>query len=316
MTNYVPENYKDLFRIIQYVAQGDSIADVTKFLAGPPTNPTFALWGRNIRFKDTYNPIGHPLQILTDENRTSFILIKNSARIDFQFELTDFTYNGILDWFLSVHESDFNPRALFYSRKPQSTEYFKQFYGVVPNEITITFPDDNKPIMVSGNLLACKPVAESTTGPTIGSGAYASANTDTPLLPTDGGTDSFDYNSTVYKTKGMSISVQHIYSILDPDESYYVEHMTPVARSISGTVNIFKKQGADALHADIVAKTVRAMRRVIKPFNNPTNGCRIDLSNVLLAESDEQDHLSIKNDSVLKPYNFTAGGLTLSQVTS
>lgn len=316
MANYQPENYGDIYKLFQTVPQGDSIADVTKFLAGAPTDPAFTLFGRNLGFKDSYNPIGYPIQTLADENRTSFIYIKNSAELEVGFDVTDFTYNGSLLWLLGLNDSDFNPKAGFWSRKPGATEYVKKFYGIIPNIVTLTWPEDNKPLRITANLIACKPLAEDTTLPTVGAGSFASAISTTPLLPTDGGLDGFLLNSTAYKTKGMSLTVQHVYAPLDPDESYFVEHMTPIQRIISGSVNIFKKVGADAPHADIFAKTVRTMSRVLYPYTNPTNGTRIDLTNVLIDEKDSDDFSVRKSESRMKSYNFTAGGLTLTNLTS
>jgi hypothetical protein len=316
MGNYIPENFKDIYRLFQTVAQGDSIADVTKFLAGPPTDPAFTIFGRNLGFEDEYSPIGYPIQTLADENRTAFILIKNSAKLKVSFDVTDFSYNGSLLWLLGLNDTNFNPKAGFWSRKPGSTEYFKSFYGIIPDQVTLTIPDDNKPLRITADLISCKPIAESTSGPTIGGGSYASAVSTTPLLPTDASVDGFLLNSVAYKTKGMSITVKHVYAALDPDESYYVEHMTPVQRLITGSVNIFKKQGADAPHADIFAKTVRSMSRVLYPYTNPTHGTRVDLTNVLLDETDKDNYSAPKSETVMKNYNFTAGGFALTDLTS
>jgi hypothetical protein len=316
MSVYQPEDYKDLFRVFQLVSSGNVISDPSKFLAGPPTNPTYFIPGKNWRFRTRYSPVGFPIQTLTDENRTQTVIIKNSAMLDFEYDLTDFAYNGFLSWLLELHDSDFVAYSGFSSRKPGATEYFKQFHGIVRDRVSISWPDNGEPIHISGSLIAAKPVAESTTGPTIGGGAYAAAVTADVVRPADSGADSFAYNSANYKTKGMTVNVQHLYSVLDSDESLFTELMTPISRNISGNVRIFKKQGADSIHADILSGTYRSMSKIIKPYINPNNGTRLDLTNVLLAERDEDDYMSVKSESTIKDYSFSAGNLTLTNLTS
>lgn len=312
MSQYVPESFRDIFRDFQVVDEGDVIADATKFAAGFPANPTFKFFGKNQRFKVSYNPQGFPVQALTDENRKEIVLVKNSALINVEFDITDYAYNGDLSYFLELHKADFKSKAGFFSRKPAATEYFKKFYGIAPTKCTLIRPDaGDAPVHISAELLAALPVPEDTTGPTLGTGSYAPAIGTAALKTADAGNNSFVYNGVNSKTRGAQIVVTPLYQMLDPDESLTIQHMRPVARDISGFVKVFKKQGVDAFHADIVAKTLRNMSFVLKPS---PSGTRIDLTDVLISESDESDFMEVKSDSNIKTYNFTAGGLTLANL--
>lgn len=316
MTIYQSENQLDLFRDLQIVSEGDVIASPSLFGGGSPnspvfpTNPTFKFFGVNQMWKYEYRPEGFPIQALTDENRTKEIVIKKSALLDVDFDLVDYTYNGILAFLLGLNDTNFTSYASFFSRKPASTEYFTKNFGMAPVSTTLSLPDDNKSVHVKTQLIVCNPVVEDTTGPTIGSGSYASAISGAPIKPSDGGIDSFSYNSTMYKTRGMDITVEPQYAIIDADDHITTQHMAPVRRTITGKVNIFKKQGVDSILSDITSdpKTYRTVSRVLKPA---ASGTRIDLTNVLMSDNYPVDNSSIKSNSTIQEFAFTAGGLTL-----
>jgi hypothetical protein len=310
--SYIPESYRDLFRDLQFVDEGDVVADPTKFGAGFPSNPVFKFLGKNQRFRVSYNPDGFPVQTLSDENRTEIVLVKKSAQIVVDFDLTDYAYNGDLSWLLELHKNDFKSRAAFYSRKPAATEYFKKFYGIVPTKTTLTRPDaGDAPVHITVEMLATLPIDEDTTGPVLGTGSYAQPITVPPLKTADAGNNYFTYNSQNFKTRGAQIVVSPLYQTLDPDESLTIQHMRPVARQISGTVKVFKKQGADTFHADIQSKTLRPMSWVLKPS---PSGTRIDLTNVLISDNDTDNYSDVKSDSNIKEYSFSAGGLALANL--
>lgn len=315
MTVYHPEVQLHIDKVLQGVDEGDVVATPALF-GQPPTNPDYEFLGRNQRFSIKDAPEGIDVQEIDDVNRTSIRKIREAASISYEFDMTDFSAVGNLLWLLGKGIATWNSKSFFASRNPAGTEYFKILNGCVPRTTTINFPENNEFVHVSGDIISTHPQKEGTTGPVIGTGSYASAITDPLVLPSEGGLDSFDYDSVVYKTKGMSITVEPLYNMVDADDNFEVQLMIPSGRyNISGTVNIFKKQGADAIQSDIFDRLSKAMRRVLKPFDSPTNGTRIDLTNVNFAE-DDMDYSSIKTESTIKSYNFTATDIALTALTS
>jgi hypothetical protein len=305
MAVYVPLAQRDISQDLEFVSEGDVVATPANF-GSAPTNPAFAYFGKNQRFTYTDNPETFEIQTIDDENRTEMKKIRNSGTLTLDFDVTEYLSTENLDWFLSLNTTDFTSKMMAFSRNA-GTEYWRLLNGCVPQTTTVTFPEDNAPVHVSSTILVTNPTAEGTTGPTLGSGSHATAISTDAICPSDGGLDSFDLNSVNYKIKGFEFTVEQLYSMVDADDSNTIQLMIPQRRTISGTVNVFQKQGADAIHADIFASTLRSMRRVLFP----STGTRFDFTNVHIAE-DETNHSDIISDSIIKPYSFTAGTLTLT----
>jgi len=313
MAVYVPEIQRDLEKDLQYVTEGDVIGTPANFGTLPTASPSFSFHGKNQRFTYKDTPEGIPIQTIDDEARTSIKKIKSSGVLTVEYDLTDFAYTGDLDWFTKLNTTNFASRTYLFSRNP-GTEYYRVLSGCVPIRTTISFPEDNSPVHVSAEILVTAPEAEDTTHG-LTTPTFAPAISADVVCPSDGGLDSFDWNAVNYKTKGFELTIEMVHSMVDADDANTIQHMYPSRRIISGSVNVFKKQGADAPHADIYARTLRAMRRVLKPFDSPTSGTRLDLTAVDVAE-DEVNNADIRSESTIKNYSFTAGTLTLTELTS
>jgi hypothetical protein len=310
MAVYVPEAQQDIERDLQWVTEGDCVATPANFGVMPTASPQLAFHGRNQRFKIIDQPEGKDVQTLDDENRSFIKKFKNKALINIEYDLTDYLSTGDLAWFITLNKTNFASRSYFTSRKPGATEYYRVMKGCVPLKSTISFLPDNSSVHIGASILCTNPQAElTTTNAGMSTPAWAVAIAADLVLPSDGGLDSFDWNSVAYKTKGMDINCEMHYNMVDADDATITQLMIPSRRTIDGNVNIFKKVGADAPHADIFARTLRSMRRVLRP----TTGTRIDMTNVDVAE-DTQDQMDIRTEGNLKNYVFTAGTIALTAI--
>ena len=313
MAVYVTEQQTDLSLDLQYDNEGDVVGDASLFGTLVTASPTYLHIGRNRRWVYRDTPAAVPIQEIDDANRTSFKKIQNSGSLTIDFDLTDGLYDGDLDWFVTPNKTDFNSRTFLFSRN-SGTEYYTVLKGCVPTRTTITFPEDNSPIHVSAEIAVTNPVDETTTDG-LTTPVRAVPITADLICPSDAGLDPFLHNAIGYKTRGMTITIEMAYAMVDADDNTSTQLMIPSRATISGTVNIFKKTGADAIRTDIFARTVRTMSRILTPFVGPPNGSRLDFTAVDIEEN-EENNADIRTESTVKSYNFTAGTLVLAEITS
>lgn len=308
MPVYEPEIYNSVKKDLQYVDTGDIITDPTLH-RGIPTNPTFALFGANQFHNVKMAPVTYGRQGLTDKGPTSYIKTRDVTSIDYDFDLTDASVTGILEWLCAMPLAypDWNSKYVFATREPKTTEYVNKYLGCFPSSTTITFTTDGKPVHINGTLAVSEPLAEDTTLPVIGAGAFAPANSAAMIVPSDGGADSFTYDAVTYKTAGMTINITPVYDMVESDDSDFIDFAAPFKQQVTGSVNIYKKTGVDVLKAEVFGALDATMERILLAGTS-----KLVLNDVRLTEHvDDRSSVDIPAGTII-PYPFEASELALA----
>ncbi|GKS67357.1 hypothetical protein YTPLAS73_09040 [Nitrosarchaeum sp.] len=312
MTSYVPETTRDLHLDLQCADEGDVIADPSLF-GKYPNSPSFNFLGKSQRWSYHDAPEDFPIRAIDEENRSKVVLLKNSGVLGFSFDVTDVSDIGVLDWFFGDHRTSFKSKSFVFGRKPGGTEFHRILSGCIPLESTLTISESNVPLNLSGQMLVTNPGSEVSGSPSIGAGSFASGIVDKPVLPSDGGMDSFSYDSVNYKEEAMRVTVRQIYSFSDIDEAKTIQHAIPVRRQISGFALLSKKQGADSILADVLNPTPKTMSRVLLEQKDTSNGYKLNFSDIIFHQNTTNNNELISSD-VLKEYVFEASELAVDVI--
>lgn len=221
-----------------------------------PTNPAFTAHGRNARLIDGAAPIKNELREVGDVNRLDVTKTREVNLVTYRA----FLLTGDKVLLASVFDepggaaTPDESRTFFSSRDLLGVETYIQYLGCKPESATLT--DDNQGYLTLEIVYSYKTRTEDTSGPTIGSGSYATPNTATPLTHLDGATGKFTYVAVAKEQQGYSLTVVNQSANQDENGSIVDLFRKPTIRVISGTMNLFKKETAD--QDDALAVTPRA----------------------------------------------------------
>lgn len=226
-----------------------------------PTNPAYVHAGRNSRLVEGAVPTVAELRESGNSDRQALTKTR---------EVNTVTYRG----FFRANEEALlayamnkpagsatadESRSWVWSRNLLGVETFIQYLGCKPQSVTLT--DDNAGYLLLEIVMSYKSRVEDTTGPSIGTGSFATPDTTTPLTHVDGGTGKFTYNAAAKEGRAYTITVDHEAAIQDDSGSVQDLFVKPTIHRISGTVNIFSKEIEP--EADAHAQTTRAASIVI-----------------------------------------------------
>jgi len=247
---------RDVVNEPQYVVEG-----ITTALYGvTPTDPAYTAFGQNATMLKDIDPTVAEKRLSGNVDRQAKTLVrqKNQVTVKMLFLTGD---EAVLAHAQNLPAGIGTPDeswSLVWSYDDEGgTEIFEQFLGAKP--ITSTLTQDNEGYMTLEVTYSVKTVVIDGTGPTLGSGALATANAGVPLIHSDGGAAPFVYNSVAQEQKGWSITVTLTEAIQDASGSVTDLFRRPTQRVITGSIDMFKID--DAL--DTFARAVTPQTGVI-----------------------------------------------------
>ena len=252
---------RDIVKEPQFVVEGTTVA----LYGTTPLNPAFTAFGQNATLVKSTDPTTAEKRITgnVDRQEKTKTREKNEVTVKFLMLTGD---EAVLAWAQNLPDGTAGTpdesRTLFYSYNDDAVspvETFEQFLGCKPNNSTLTI--DNEGYIVLEITCSVKTVTIDTTGPSIGTGSFATANTGTPLIHSDGGAGPFVYNSVAYEMKGMSINVVLAESIQDASGVVTDLYRRPTQRVITGSIDLFKK--SDVFDTDARAVTTQTATMTI-----------------------------------------------------
>lgn len=242
---------RDVVKQVQSVVEGNTPATY----GVTPTDPAFLPHGRNARLIEGAAPIKNELREVGDVNRIDVTKTREVNTVTYRaFFLT--ADEALLASAMNEPAGALTPdesKTMFWSRNLLGVETFISYTGCKPESVTLI--DDNVGYLTLEIVYSYKVRTEDTSGPTIGSGSYATPNTATPLTHLDGGTGKFLYDSVAKEQQGYTVNVVHQVANQDENGSVVDLFRKPVIRILTGTMNLFKKELAD--QADALAVTPR-----------------------------------------------------------
>ncbi len=244
---------RDIVKEPQFIAEGTTVA----LYGTTPTNPAFTAMGQDGSIVKAADPTVAEKRIggNVDRQEKTKTREKNSMTVKFKFLTGD---EPVLAWAQNLPDGTAGTpdesRTIFWSYNDDAeVETFEQYLGCKPQTSTLTI--DNEGYIILEITCSCKTITIDTTGPTLGIGSFATANSGTPLIHNDGGTSPFVYNSVAYEQKGFSITVAFTESIQDASGTLTDLYRRPTQRTITGSIDLFKK--SDVFDVDARAVTPR-----------------------------------------------------------
>lgn len=243
---------RDVVKEPQFIIEGTTVA----LYGVTPVDPAFTAFGQNASLIKAADPTAAEKRISgnVDRQEKTKTREKNEVTVKFLMLTGD---ESALAWAQNLPNGAGTPdesRTLFWSYNDDAVspnETFEQFLGCKPNNSTLTI--DNEGYIVLEITCSVKTITIDTTGPTLGTGSFATANSGTPLIHDDGGATPFVYDSVAYEQKGFSITVALTESIQDASGTKTDLYRRPTQRVITGSIDLFKK--SDVFDADARAIT-------------------------------------------------------------
>lgn len=246
---------RDVVEEPQYIVEGITVA----LYGVTPADPAFIAIGQNATLVKGSDPTVAEKRITgkVDRQEKTKTREKNSVTLKFLFLGAD---EPILARAQNLPNGVNTPDesiTLVWSYNDDAVtpvETFEQFKGCKP--ISSTLSIDNEGYLTLEIEYSCKTITIDTTGPTLGSGAFATPQTGTPLIHSDGGAAPFVYNSVAREQKAFSITVAFAEAIQDASGVLTDLFRRPVHRTITGSIDLFKQ--SDILDVDARAVVTRA----------------------------------------------------------
>lgn len=249
---------RDIVDDPQFVVEGNTVATY----GVTPTDPAYTSFGQDGSMVKGIDPTVAEKRIggNVDRQEVTKTREKNSVTVKFKMLTGD---ESVLAWAQNLPNGAATPdesRSLLWSYNDDAgVKTFEQFLGCKPNNSVLTI--DNEGYIMLEITCSAKTIVFDTTGPTLGVGSLATANTGTPLIHSDGGATPFTYNSVAYEMKGFTITVSLVEAIQDASGTITDLYRRPTQRVITGSVDLFKK--SDVFDVDARGVVVRAASLVV-----------------------------------------------------
>lgn len=296
---------KDITLRPQWDDEGDIIA--TPALYGDtPTDPVFAMAGKNCYLQVNKTPIGADQKKVGAEDEDVKVLIKKEYDAILYTHITDST---LLQWAVNSLGSgvgSINSKTFIQGMYRSGSEYVDVLTGCLPKSCTLRVARDALIMLEIGlDVADVEHMTRSSFNSTIlGSGTLASDNTNTPWTANDGGTNPTTHNSNTILERNFVLSVQRAIGELDSSGDVSAIYKKPTARNINVELEAFKANYT--LDDDAEALTARTASRVLKSAVST-----VSLTNLQLGPVSEEVNPRLTNP-LTTVYRGTATAVTVS----
>lgn len=240
---------------LQAVDEG-VLTTASNFGNGGGTNPTLTAVGYDTEWDYRDQLTEEEVRRVGSKLRDSHVLLSKMGVLHFNTSVVD-SMTALIDWFLNPTVS----KTFIYSQSITGTERFRLMKGCLPSRMRISIPNRGV-IRIDCDVFVFQPQQEADSHGLTGTPVWASALTGTPWKHSSGGLNSFTYNGTPYKERGIEIEVTWAYTELDCSDSDVILWATPSIKTVTGTINLFKKD--IAVSGDAFNLTDRAASRILK----------------------------------------------------
>jgi len=246
---------RDFVKVLQYVAEGDTVTTPTNYAAAI-TDPTFTAVGKvtditlqpDVQHVDT--------DVLGNEDIIDSVKTGEAYTFQITFEminttLINYAFSASGGGTGSIDES----LTFAFSEYINGTENYTAMYGCRPTSCTVAL---ERGIWTANMTFICKEITvPSSTSPWNGQTATWASETSTATMSHSGaGADPFTWNSTAYPERRFSCTVTRGMAIQAVNGSDKIEYCKASTRRCEFTVDTFVK--STTLETDYVNKTERA----------------------------------------------------------
>lgn len=229
----------------------------SNFGNGGGTSPTLTETGFDTEWTYSDELSDEEIRKVGSKLRDSHVLLAKAGSLVFNTSVVD-SMTALIDWLINPTKS----KVFLFSHSIGGTTRYRLMKGCVPSRVRISIPNRGL-IKIDATIIVFQPQAEADSNGLTGTPVLDTTGlSGTPWKHSSGGLNSFTYNSTTYKERGIEIEVSHEYTVLDSSDSDVVLWATPTIKKVSGTANLFKKD--ILISADAFALTDRAASRVLK----------------------------------------------------
>lgn len=267
MPTFLPHNQTDQNKEPQWAYEGDFYTTIALYGANP-TDPGFEAAGpEGARLVSTTAPEIKVKRKAGNANRIGQTLVKKKFTAQVIQKISAANENDI-KWamhkaVITVADTPAFSRLYVKSYDVAGTETYETFHGCLPTSASLTITKNDELLLTID--MVCNDIIETQSANgniTLGSGSFASANTETPYLASDGGLNSLLWNGVAEAEDGFTVTVTHDWSELDPSESLKTLAFKEGLRIITGSVDIPIQNLTPS--TDARAVTSRAMVRTLK----------------------------------------------------
>ena len=244
---------RDIVKEPQFIVEG-----ITAALYGTtPVDPAFTAFGQDASLVKSPDPTAVEKRIggKIDRQEKTKTREKNTVTLKFKMLSGDEPVLARAQNLPAGINTPDESISMFWSYNDDvGVEVFEQYLGCKPQTSTLTI--DNEGYIILEITFGCKTITIDGTGPTLGTGSFATPNAGTPLIHDDGGAAPFVYNSVAREQKGFSITVAFNEAVQDVSGVKTDLFRRPVQRIITGSIDLFKQ--SDILDTDARLVTTRA----------------------------------------------------------
>lgn len=262
-------------RIVQPQYSIEGITPAT--FAVVATNPTLKVFGNNVILIDNSAPVTQDKNTAGNYDKLGKTKLAelNTVTIQYQFTKSE-NDSELVEWALaSIPVGDaatvyknFTPdesRAFFDSYENSAgVQIFRQFLGCKPQSITITV--NRTTVLTVEIICSCKSILEDSTGPTLGTSSFATANTAALYTQKDGGGIAISLSGVQIGVSTWSITASITQVQEDAIGFERTLYSVPSKRVVTGSLSIYKKD--EALQA--AAKAVTASGALVVTLDSIT----------------------------------------------
>jgi len=273
-----------------------------------PANPNFIAPGQDSVLVEGSDPTVAEKRIPGDVDRQEVTKTreKNTTTLKFKVLTASESY---LAWAMNkpvfpviIDTPDESKTFINSYNDDSGTESFIAYKGCKPQSYTLTI--DNEGYIAMEIVMSCKTIVEDATGPTLGTGSYATPLAGTPLTHVDGGVGAFVYDSVATEQKGFTVSGSYAESVHDPSGGVLDLFRRPTQRVITGSVTTFKKDG-----------TLQGNARLVTPkagvYTVDTGQIVLTFTNFLFKPSGEESS-GDTSEATMESKNYEAKALAVA----
>ncbi len=265
MPTFLPHNQTDQVKEPQWGYEGDFYTNIALYGVTPASLAFAAAGPEGARLVSTTAPEIKVKRKAGSVNRIGQRLVKKKFTAQLIQKISDNNVNDI-KWamhkaVIATANTPAFSRTYVKSYFVGTTETFEVFKGCLPESASLAINKNDELIltvdMVCNDIIETQAANGGLTTP-----SFATADSGTPYLASDGGTNSLLWNAVAEAEDSFSVDVTHEWSELDPAESLKTLAYKEGLRTINFSVDIPIQNLTPS--TDARAVTSRAMVRVLK----------------------------------------------------
>lgn len=308
VTAFVNHTQGDQNKEVQSGIEGDILTDATKYGVTPASLAFAACGPDGSTLESSYVPAKKERRKSGNIDRVGQSTHKKRYTAKLIFKASDNNV-GLQEWCINkslITDTDTPAASRTFAQSYDilGTETFEILKGCQPTRVNITINKEDE-IIFSVDLRVRERIENTTANGGLTTPTWASADTGAPWKADDGGLNHFTHNSINYAIDGMSIDIEHIYSVSDPSESQLDMFARESMRNVSGSIDVIKS--SSILSIDAFADTKRAMSLILKAATRTLSWTNVEFENPNGISFNPSD-----SGAFIETFSFTADTVALA----